>query len=58
MYFDSCIDSFILVFRDFKLKFYGLLIRNMNIFFELNKLKKRYVFRKLFSFFKVNIFYM
>lgn len=40
MYFDSCIDSFILVFRDFKLKFYGLLIRNMNIFFELNKLNK------------------
>lgn len=40
MHLDSFVDSLTVAFRDFKSKFYGILIYNMNSLFERNKSNK------------------
>ena len=40
MHLDSFVDSLRLAFGDFKSKFYGISIHNMNTLFELNKSNK------------------
>lgn len=59
MHFDSCIDSFTPAFRDFKSKFYVLLIRNMNTLFEPNKSNKEKICsQKIIQLPQANIFHM